>query len=390
MKLKNTMFVAALMIFVFFSTSLTLAASVTGGYDKGLYIKTTDGKYKLKFNVLMQPQYQFLYMEGQDETSSFQIRNARLFFKGNAFTKDLTYKFEFQALAGRTSNVNEGFAYVAPAILDAYANYNVGYGIEIRAGQFKPFYNREELTPATKQQFVDRSLVNEVFSFGRDLGVAAHGKCHDNKFEYAFYATNEGANRSTANNNIMFLIGGRFVGNILGKHGYIMSDIENSTDPILALGVAANFNRTATSITSDDESVMAITGDVAFRYLGVSFLGEGNYFRNWNESADTFGVLGQVGYFVLSEKFEIAGRFGGVIPRTAGAANGYEGTFGLNYFIFGRNVKVQTDYSYLHNSALSVAGITNSASNVVTASGVPGFVQDQQDHRVRLQMQFYF
>ena len=68
----------------FLMTGAVEAAEIDAGYDKGLYIKADDGKYQLKFNIQIQPQYQFLSLEGQGKTNTFQIRRGRLIFSGNA------------------------------------------------------------------------------------------------------------------------------------------------------------------------------------------------------------------------------------------------------------------------------------------------------------------
>ena len=62
------------------------------GYKEGLFIKTTDDKFSLKFNVLLQ-----LYMpriqdfsdntnKAQDENIAFQVRRLRLVFSGSGFS----------------------------------------------------------------------------------------------------------------------------------------------------------------------------------------------------------------------------------------------------------------------------------------------------------------
>lgn len=371
---------------VLFAPSKYVFASVDIGYERGLYIKTDDGKYKLKTNVQIQPQYQFLSIEGQGKTNTFQIRRARLIFSGNAFTKKLTYKFQFEAVGGRTSTTRESAgAARGPNLRDAYINYAFSDGIQLKAGQFKPYFNFEELTGSTKLQFVDRGLSNEAFSFNRDLGAAIHGKLLDKTLEYAVYVTNEGSNRNTVNPNNELLIGGRFVYAIAGENKYTQADVEWSEDPNIALGIAANYNRVA---TAPDNTIIGVTGDITARYRGFSVIGAGFYFRNHTLGQNTIGFLGQVGYFIIPEHFEIAGRFAGVIPKTAGAANGYEGGLALNYYAYGHRFKVQTDYNVLINSALVLGGAA--APGLVSGGALPGFIQDQVDHRVRTQMQLYF
>ncbi len=358
--------------------------------DKPLTLESDDGKFELKFGIQLQPQYQFVSIEGHGKTNSFQIRRGRLIFSGHAFTKELTYKVQFEAVGGRTTNASPGVAYTGPNLRDAYINYDFGHGIQVKAGQFKAPYNREELTSSTKLQFVDRSVNNEAFSFGRGLGIEMHGKPVDRWLEYSVFAVNDGNNINAANRNLMFLVGGRLVFNILGEPGYTISDLDFSETPKLAVGIAGNYNRLGGTVP--EATTIATTSDVILQYRGFSLYGEGNYLRNHTAKTNTFGFLGEAGYFLIPKRFEVAGRFAGVVP-TGGVTKGYEAGACFNYYFFGHNLKIQADYSALINGALvkgagGTAGV-NGPANIVTTGGAPGFIQGEIDHRARVQLQLY-
>lgn len=246
------------MHYILYTLLVCSALTISSMVLAGPIFEDKDGQWKTQIDVQLQPQYQFLAIEGTGDTNSLQIRRGRIIFKGYAFTEDLTYKFQFEAVGGRTSNASPGVAYTGPNLRDAYLNYAVLDAFQIKAGQFKPYYNREELTSSSELQFVDRSLTNEVFSFNRDLAVAIHGLAWKKRFEYAFFGANEGTNQNTQNNNKMFLVGGRFVYNVLGHHGYTFSDVDYSEFPHLAWGLAANYNKIGAP-TAADNSVFAVT-----------------------------------------------------------------------------------------------------------------------------------
>ncbi len=363
-----------------FSLNLFAAAA---GYDKGFYIKSDDGDFKIKTNIQLMPQYQFVSIEGQGKVNTFQIRKARIIWSGHAFYPDLTYKFQVEILGGRVSTATEGDGLTGPNLRDAWINYQFTDGIGLKAGQFKPSYNREELTSSSKLQFVDRSINNETFTLGRALGLTIHGKPFDKKMEYALYAVNDVTRRNGTNRNNEMDVGGRFVWNALGHHGYKMSDVKWHEDPALAFGVAGALGFPTTA----DPTMINASADVAFKYSGWSFHGEGNYQRDQTAKTNIIGFLGQVGYFLVPEHFEIAARGAGVIPK-GGGTNGYETGLTLNYFFKGHNLKIQSDYALLWNSALVLNG-ANAPSNV-NRGGLPGFVQNQNDHRARVQAQLYF
>lgn len=374
----------------FFSLPVLQAADNVG-YDKGFFVKSDDDEFKLTTNIQLQPQYQLLVMEGgANNINTFQIRRGRLVFSGNAFGKPLTYRFQFEGVSGRISSTRDGSAVNAamtgPNMREAYLNYKFADQFQIRAGQFKPMFNREELTSSTSLQFVDRSLLNEVMTHGYDLGMMFHGAAYDQKLEYGLFVTNEGNNRNNFNFNNEVLVGGRVNWNVLGQHGYSQSDVKNSEDHQLSTGVAFSVNK---PVGAAEDTISNYTGDVGWKYRGFSFHGEGGLSIDHTASTKIFGFLGQAGYFIVPEKFEVAARGAGVIPTAAGLTNGYEIGGTLNYFIKGHNFKLQTDYGMLINSSLVLNGASN-ARNSAMVGGAPGFAQDQTDHRIRTQLQLYF
>lgn len=340
--------------------------------------------------VYLQPQYQFVHIGKQGNVSSFQIRRGRVGVEGYAFKQELTYKVLFQMVGGYVTVATPGAAFVAPRLEDGYINYDTKVGIEPRLGQFKVYYDREELTPDTAIQFVDHSLVNEVFSFHRDLGVALHGRPFGKTFEYAVYAMNNAQAINQLNRSNFMILGSRLVFNVLGDPGYTMSDYENADGPELSFAVASAVNKVGPPALSS-QLISTTTIDALFKHRGFSFTGEGHYYWNKNTKAKAFGAMAQTGYFIVPKKFEVAARFSGVIVK-GDTTNGYEMGGCLNYYFYGHNLKVQLDYNYLMNGALtkgssSVPGV-NGPVNIVKAPGLPGFNAGQNDHRVRLQFQF--
>ncbi len=350
-----------------------------------LGIKTDDGRVEMKFGLQLQPQYQFLSIKGQGKTNSFQMRRARLFLTGHAFTEKLTYKVVFEVLGGRPSNASPGFAYTTPNVRDAFLNYAFADGFQMKVGEFKVPYEREELTPDYELQFVDYSINNEVFTFERSLGLTVHGKPFGRPFEYDVFVMNGGNSRNTSNRNASLLTGARLLFNILGEPGYTMPDLKHSEALQLSFALAGNYTRLA----KPDASAILASSDLTFTYKGLSLYGEGNYFRNQMLKTNLYGFLGEAGYFIVPEKFQIAARYAGVIP-TKGVTKGYEVGGALVYYFEGQRFKITADYNGLINSALvkgsvGVAGI-NAAANLLTGA-LPGFIQNQVDHRVRLQLQ---
>ncbi len=331
------------------------------GYKKGLYIKTEDDSYLLKMHFLIQPQFHNLVADKVSDTNTFILRHGQMRIYGNFFDPKLKFRVMFElpgTQGGATANLR-----------DMWVDWQWNKYFQIKTGQFFVFYDHENLEPTWALQFVDRSIINAVLGFERDLGVDIHGTLFSDHLEYDLFLMNgDGRNQINLNNKLM--IGGRIVMNILGKHNYLISDLEKLCDPNLAIGVAAIDDKGNESINNN--RLIRVTSDIAFRYRGFSALALVNRAYNSAKSKTDYGLLGQMGYFLLPERFEVAGRWARIFkngalgtdtidPKEAGAS--------LNYYFNGHSVKLQADYSYLWNNAAT---------------------QDRNDNRIRLQLQLFF
>src|SRR3990170_1231786 len=137
----------------------------------GFTIRTKDGNFSL--NMRLRAQFQFSVNDTTDELTAtdFRIRRLRFYWIGNAFRPWFEYYIQVSAdnsFSG--SNTNSDLQ-----LRDAY--FNAAYKKEAvpRVGQFKVPFNREELNSSSELQLVERSIVNEQFSLGRDIGPALYG-----------------------------------------------------------------------------------------------------------------------------------------------------------------------------------------------------------------------
>jgi phosphate-selective porin OprO/OprP len=115
-----------------------------------------------------------------------------------------------------------------------------------------------------------------------------------------------------------------------------------------------------TNIVPVKSDVYQLTADVAFKYQDFSFEG-GYHFRNIDPKAPTpfgeesaQGFYLQGGYFVIPKKFELAARYAWVDPDDPNQTDDnkeQECTGGLSYYMYGHNLKLQTNYSYFRNQS---------------------------------------
>lgn len=97
------------------------------------------------------------------------VKQARMGFRGG-YEK---YKYDLQAAFASEEGVTSN---VALTLLDYSVDIPVPGGLWVKVGQFKIPYSRERLQDAGFLAFVDRSIQNQAFTVGRDVGVALHGR----------------------------------------------------------------------------------------------------------------------------------------------------------------------------------------------------------------------
>jgi hypothetical protein len=344
------------------------------GYEKGFFIQSPDGKYKIVFNGYAQFQLEYGREEGKNSIG-FRVRRARLAWSGNLAGKNLTYKFQIDLVKFKDE-----------LLLDAYMNYKFYEALEIRFGQFTIPWIRQHIVSSSNLEFPERSLAaNEFLVFhdtdtdkdgvadkrilnGRDIGVMVHGKPFGGKLEYQGGVFNgSGTNSVNINNHMVYA--GRAVYNIKGQAGYEEGDYAYTEDPALYFGSSGNYF--ISDLTND--KVAQFGAESGLKWKGLAVQGE-FFYRNAKPGDTTlsktndFGYYAQAGYFVVKKKLEFAARASMVFLEGIQNDKGeFQG--GINYFILGQHLKMQTDYSVLP---------TNTKEGVQTA----------QRWRLRLQTKF--
>jgi len=346
------------------------------GYKKGFFIESADGNYKLIIGGYGQFQFNYLNENGEQEYT-FRIRRARLAFKGHLFTPKFTYKLQLDLANFRTD-----------LLLDFYVDYKIlGKDLRVSLGQQNTPYIRQQLISSSAQMFVDRSLASKEFvndddvdtdgdgvadrliKNGRDLGIMLHGTPFENKMEYQVAIFNgHGINNINLNNDFLYMT--RLVWNVLGDVGYgYEGDYEGRDSPAVFLGGAANYN--VRNITND--KVFSLGGETGIKYKGFAATAE-FMFRHINpgdtllDTGQDYGYYAQAGYFVIPKRMEIGARLSQVFLHGLQNDSG-EVQLGINGFLYGNYLKLQTDYSYLPTN---------------TKDGI------EKNHRYRLRLQTKF
>lgn len=389
MKLKLTLVAIALIAL----DSLSSQEISDTSFGKGLInFVAKDSSFSIKFA----PRFQVRSMSSWDYNSgkygspvhNFIVRRARLKFDGFAYSPKLVYKIELGLSNRDISGANQFNRNTPRYILDAVLKWKFADNWELWAGQTKLPGNVERVVSSGNLQLIDRSLLNSRFNIDRDLGIQLRHKSNlGGNFlmrEKLSISQGEGRNVSEGNEGglqytarLEFLPFGKFK----SKGDYSQSDLKREQKPKLMVGFTYNFNEDAVRergfagnymFNDDGDSLYetdqtTIFADAMFKYKGFSFMGEyakrtasdeiatnsdGTLATDANgDFTDDIVLTGnalnlQAGY-LFKNNYEIAARFTTVdYENVTGDLPTKQYTLGINKFIVGHKLKIQSDISY--------------------------------------------
>jgi hypothetical protein len=418
---------------------------ITYKEGKGFVFTTQDDRFSLAVGGRLQVRYTLTDVDhffvnpsgGTEDSQSFDIPRARVWWEGHAFTPRLKYKLQID-VAGGGGDILRDMELEYALIEDAW--------LSVKGGQFKTPYCRQEMTSSGKLEFVDRSLACNNFRFERNRGVMFYGLPMDALVEYYAGAFNTTGRNGPSNPDMNFLYVTRFVVNPFGPVPYSEGDFEMTPSPLLAIGVSYAYEKARGDVFTnpatvgedpDDPTMEVITAngsaknnvpflrmiqpfynklanpnditanvhtletDLAFRWIGFDLQFE--YFLGFisndahagaapgapyvlpPKSFDNHGYYVQGGYFLIPKKLQIAARYSELNANTEARAtlssgrqvspNQTELLGAISYYFWQHNLKIQTDFGPVDSN-----GIRNAAGNI----------SDRNDFRWRVQAQLIF
>ncbi len=417
-----------------------MPSTLQAGYDNGFFIRSSDDNFKIKFNGLFQMRYTYYATRSQNrylvpgftrnDRSGIDGARVRFRLSGHAYTKDLTYLLEL--------DMSQGAGYDA-RVQYAWVNYRFCDEFQIMAGVMLAPTTRANFESTATMQFVDYPMVNSIFGAGRGTGVRFWGKLLEGRGAYyldLYNSLGTPATRTITNDENIYATGHdnnpavvfRTVWQIMGGHcmhpddsgvwtapcdmaihdepalnvGFHYAFNEDWHDGTLAIPYARRtfFREGGYGVTDSQGLQIHQFGlDMGFKYMGFSCTAE-YWFRTLDvRNADSppfsplflatgdsstsvmHGGYVQCGYFLpipgMERKFEVVGRVGGFTTAHGGTESTWTYAGGLNYYIKGHNVKLQTD-------------ITKMAENFISSSGysLANVNDDSLVWRVQLQLAF--
>jgi hypothetical protein len=396
--------------------------SATAGYDKGFFIASADGNFRLNLKGQLQTRFAYNHVNAAaagapggtqaNNEYGFEIRRAKLTFAGHVV--DPSWKYELKVAFERNGGVT-GNGSGQVQLEEAFIEKDFGGGIFLRGGQWKNWFNYEEFTSSSAQQFVDRSIVNQYFSTKFVQGVVL-GIQQDWWRTWASY-NDGGGNRSIqviqTKNLTEYALTGRLELLMAGQWAQF-KDMQGwvGSDFAAAVGGAINWQRGtgiqgirnsigngtipgAVGATPGGEqaSLLTYTVDLNLRAGGWSFFGAflGNTVYGFTptvplpNSPTSLGVVAQGGFF-LTENLELIARYEGLwvtngLGVTAVTPNALNNqtlnilTVGANWYFAKNSLKFTVDGAYAFNNVEFNTGLYgesisgNDWRSTVNASG---------------------
>jgi len=350
--------------------------SYSNGANNGLMMDFGDST--LRSNLGLQSVFSFNDPEGGEDSTSFDVRNARLELAGSVMNGEFGWVVSNDFGSTNTDSAGSG-----STLQDAYFDWNLCEGEGIRFGQFKTGYGHQWNVSYAAQQFIDRSNVTELFNINRQGGIAYFGNIGDfgrhslglfNGSQVREGNATEGVNTGGNDNKVMGVYDISF--NLAGDYDRSYEGAPMGGDLSAGMGASVYYGQgdaTLGDFASDFDNYGANV-DLGLRSGEFSFQAEGFYAgQNWDQETaagvdgyDNFGLYAQAGYFVVPTEWEVAGRFGwisfdddfagfnsqsGLFTVPTGVDNQYEINLVVSYYINGHNLKFQTGPSWVINQA---------------------------------------
>ena len=369
--------------------AIAAESPIEAGYgSKGFRFATRDGKFET--NLQWRAQLRYSNPFGADprqiedfeqaNTSSFEARRLRMKIGGHGFQPWIKYYFEVDLQPARDvdADATTSGARVIDYRIDL-ANWDWG---GLRLGQWKVDLNRERVDSSGRQQFVERSIVNRIFTIDRQVGLQLRGRLFKGTLaDLNYYAgVFNGEGRSVRNVGLDVLYMGRLQWNFFGRElAWRQTDVEFTEAPTGSFAVAGfsnvgpctrwsstgcgNLDGFAKVAQAQPDQFRIEQGvqEFAFKYRGFSFQQE--WHRKFitdrveGTQSDLTGAYVQAGYFFnnLIDAFpaplELAARYAYVEEPSEFDRAFYnereEITLGANWFFKGHSNKLTLDVSHL-------------------------------------------
>jgi phosphate-selective porin OprO/OprP len=342
-------------------------------WGKGIGITSPDSAFTLNIRFRMQNRFGFNTVSGTDLTVNeveARVRRLRLRFDGYLYNPRLTYVLQLSFSRGDIDFEDTGFPNV---VRDAMLIYNFNKHFALGIGQTKLPGNRQRVVSSGDLQLPDRSIVNSIFNIDRDFGIQSYYRNQISGFHFVLrgsVSSGDGRNFNTAQRGLAYT--GRVellpLGQFQNSGDYFEGDLSREPKPKISVGLTWSNNENAIRTggqlgkflfqSRDIETFMA---DFLLKYRGFAFSSEflnrmvtnpittdPDDDTNVRYVYDGHGENYQTSY-LFRKDYEYVNRYSRVRPgpsiRTL-EPQVQQFTLGLNKYLRGHRVKLQTEFTY--------------------------------------------
>jgi hypothetical protein len=358
---------------------------------KGLTVTSADNRFAMTVRSRVQLREAYLHAADGKNTNDVNVKTLRLFVQGHVLVPELKYTIQLAFGSGDFDKDSSS------PIFDAFVDYTLLRDLNVRVGQYFVPFDRARTIREFALQFVDRQQVVRELTLDRDLGIMLSSSDLfglGSRLAYnAFLGAGDGKNRVTNSANPngsqvpSLLAVGRVIVRPFGAFDDDQEgDLTRKQNLRLALGAALGYSVSASRqrVTTGDYytqgtfDYLHAAADLVVKYAGFSLLAEGvlrDANRRFRTGVNSDGKVVQdssvsgYGYFVqagqmLTDKLEVTARWDDLYAKDKAekfadtdkgaaatfarlvAATGRQVGGGLNLYLNGHALKLQTDYFY--------------------------------------------
>ncbi len=368
--------------------SSMMAQGMTAGYDNGFVISSADGNWLFRLNSQIQARFYYTSYDinaaGAVRTKrnlwSFEVPRVRFIMSGNVVSPEWFYYLDINAAVSPGGDP-AGFPeagipadFRGPGVLQAYAGYDFGNGLSVKAGTFKDSFLREENIDSRYSLAVERSNVNYFFTTGYTDGIMVSWEGDMFRFD-ASYNDGEregqtvygfGATPPPTDADLSFTGRGEWLA--MGTWDQF-SDLTSAPGEEMGVlvGGGLHWEESGSGVAGTYNNLVGMTFDAQVEFGGASLFGA-FIFQNVNNNVGTpsnqqYGIVVNGGYY-LTDMWELFGQFEYLESGLATIPSAYIFTVGANGYFARHNAKWTTDIGvavdgFLDGTAGADGGVAN-------------------------------
>jgi len=331
---------------------------MTAGYNKGFFLASEDGKFRLNLGGQIQFRYIATLRDnsgGDDFENGFQLRRTKLRATGHIGDP----RIGFAVVTAYDRNTG------AAALEEVKLTYKISDTLTFEAGRFKSPFMREELTSSSRQLAVERSYFNEVFTAGFTEGVGLVWTPTDKlrvsaMLNDGFRQGETSTSKDFHNDDTDMGVAARVDYKLAGKWSQQADTSSWKGDDFAAFaGAAVYYDKSDAGHANGYNYEIGYTADVMIQNKGLGIFGAvAGYNVDGDDGStdlDAWGAMLQISYMVIPDKFE---------PFIRGEYMKFNSedetrllTAGFNYYLNKHNAKFTLDAVWAMDAIGSQAGL---------------------------------